>query len=1061
MLKRIIQLSLFILCSHLVSAQNATPISLFIKDTKGECYKEFYVPVQVKDFKNVTKLLFSLSYDPVAFSWQGIKLVNLGNVNSVTLNTPGKVSYSWNGNSTSLKDNDTLFVIALIPIEKGGYTTDIKFTNDPTQIVSIPTNMATLNGKISIIDNTPPNIICPKTVFIDTVNVATTVVGITPMITDTCDNNTVYTKKYVLTGATNATGVGDANGKVFNVGTTNGIYTASDKSGNEAVCPFQVIINPKTPDVFLYAQSTRVSCEADEIVLDIYAKNIFKLGSIDFSFNWDALAGTYKSIDLSNSPASMTLNNGNFNNVGNAIGFLWVANPITDPSGITLNNGKSVLLFKIKLKSSKLIGLNYALNFSNTPTALDASTITATAPNITQKPLNIIPIASVLMIEDNKKPNLTCPKDLFLMETTNVGTMVVNDIAPVVTDNCGLQDVTYSAFKENNTILKNGITDASGSSFPLGANKVTYFAIDKAGNTSTCSFTVKIARFELTVKSDTVDCKGKKAKINILVKDFNKIKRVKFDLTWTNTANVIFTNSSALISATNTGLTNTVDFSPNNGVYKVEFASTNANGTTLTDGTSLVTVELDLANTIIGTTYNLNIANEVVDYAGPPVVLNLPKKLNNGGVFVLDKKGPVFTKGCGNDVVLNILSNNCDTTYAWNPMVLKNIDVIDSCSAVVAVTVNITPGSVFSTGITKVNYNAIDQYGNLSTCGFNVTVKDAKKPVVKNNDSKTYYIQPDSCDISIKDLPLPSSVAFDNCGMDSVKVSIKNGSKFPIDVTNVVYTAYDKSGNFDIYTRKITVLDTITPKIGTTANTILQITDTTKCTVPATYQLPTVKDNCIKGLTLVPDIKVGDPLSAGTNIITFLATDASGNTSKKTLQIIVIDNAAPVFQNPPANVTFSADPGLCGKTINYQLPNAIDNCSGTNVTVIVNTALSDLPANNFFEAGKSYTIVFQADDQSPASPSRYYAWKVTIKADSESPKIVCPSGAIIPAANNSCGVNVNVLPAPISISDNCSAASNIVVAASNFTYGYKTIGQYLVNYQATDEAGNTDRKSVV
>ncbi len=1045
------------LSSTIFFAQNAKPISLFIKDTQGECFKDFYIPIQVKDFANVTNLKFSLGFDPDAFAWQGVKYVKLGNVNSITLAGLGKVSYAWQGNPISLNDNDTLFIIALQPIEKGGYVSDLKFTNDPTPLASIPTNIKTANGAVKIIDITAPIIKCPKTIFIDSVTTSTPVVGITPFIKDTCDNNTSFTEKYVLSGATIGSGQGDANGKVFNVGTTNVIYTASDKAGNKATCPFQVIISDKTPDLFLYAQNTKVSCEADEIEIEIWAKNVKKLGSMDFSFTWDLTAATFKSIDLSKSPTLMEFTQTNFNptTVPGSVGVIWSANPITSLPGVTLNNGKSTYLFGIKLKSKKVIGNNFQLNFTDNPTPKDASIITATTPNITQLPIAIIPTTSLLMVDDVKKPTVTCPKDIVIMETTGSNTMVVNNLAPVALDNCGIQDIVYTSTKDNGTLLKNGFMDISGTAFPLGNNKVTYTVMDGGGNVATCSFTVKINRLEFIIKSDTLDCNGKKAKIDIIVKNFNNIKRAKFDVNWVDTTNLIWNTSTNLIGATNPSIVDSVDFSPNNGKYQGELKTNNPAGMTLPDNTVLASIILDVNAASLGSIYNVTFSNVVADFSGPPQILDLPKKLTDGNVLVLDKVGPVFTNGCGQDVVLT-LKNSCDTLYSWSINPIANVDVKDLCSSVVSVTTNIQPPYLFPTGTTKVNYRAIDQYGNITNCGFNVIVKDLVPPYMPPNVTKTFYVKKDSCDLYINTLPPTSNIATDNCfDIDSVTVSPKNLKYFPIGTTPVTYNAYDKSGNKSTFVYTVIVKDTIAPKIVGLQNNVLQISSTNTCTAAASFTLPVAVDNCSQGLTLTSDIKNGDPVTAGKHIVTFTATDVAGNKTTKTLLLVVIDLAPPVFQNPPVDVTLDPDAGQCGKTINVLVPNAIDNCSGTNVSVQVNQSLSNFPTNNFFEAGKTYNIVFEANDTSASSPAAFYTWKVTIKPDNVPPTIICPGSTILAANSNSCGANVNTLPTPITLSDNCTSKPNIILGTSNFTYGYKQIGSYSVTYTATDEVGNS------
>jgi len=75
-------------------------------------------------------------------------------------------------------------------------------------------------------------------------------------------------------------------------------------------------------------------------------------------------------------------------------------------------------------------------------------------------------------------PTITCPGNITTNAAPNQSSQIVT-FAPTVTDSCGLSTTS-------------GCTPPSGSSFPTGATTVTCSAINAAGNTASCSFTVTV-----------------------------------------------------------------------------------------------------------------------------------------------------------------------------------------------------------------------------------------------------------------------------------------------------------------------------------------------------------------------------------------------------------------------------------------------------------------------------------------------------------------------------------------------------------------------------------------
>lgn len=106
-------------------------------------------------------------------------------------------------------------------------------------------NKAACSFSVTVVDSQPPSIACPADVVVNADALVCTAVvnGLAP--TSAADNCPGVTVAYALSGATSGTGLNDASGTVFNLGTTTVTYTATDAAGLTAACSFTVtVLNP-------------------------------------------------------------------------------------------------------------------------------------------------------------------------------------------------------------------------------------------------------------------------------------------------------------------------------------------------------------------------------------------------------------------------------------------------------------------------------------------------------------------------------------------------------------------------------------------------------------------------------------------------------------------------------------------------------------------------------------------------------------------------------------------------------------------------------------------------
>jgi uncharacterized repeat protein (TIGR01451 family) len=92
--------------------------------------------------------------------------------------------------------------------------------------------------------------------------------------------------------------------------------------------------------------------------------------------------------------------------------------------------------------------------------------------------------SQTVTVNDTEKPTIACPASI-TVPATSAGGALVSYPAPSANDNCGSPTVSSNP--------------PSGSTFPIGTTTVTCKAIDAAGNSQACSFTVTVTVADLSL----------------------------------------------------------------------------------------------------------------------------------------------------------------------------------------------------------------------------------------------------------------------------------------------------------------------------------------------------------------------------------------------------------------------------------------------------------------------------------------------------------------------------------------------------------------------------------
>jgi len=174
----------------------------------------------------------------------------------------------------------------------------------------------------------------------------------------------------------------------------------------------------------------------------------------------------------------------------------------------------------------------------------------------------------------------------------------------------------------------------------------------------------------------------------------------------------------------------------------------------------------------------------------------------------------------------------------------------------------------------------------------------------------------------------------------------------------VTWTATDAAGNSSTCMQMVTVEDNEAPSLMCPAAVTVD-TDPGLCTADAanvSLGAPTVTDPC-SAVTITNDAPATYPL--GPTMVTWMATDAVGNSSTCMQTVTVEDNELPTI-TCPADIVVDLPSGVCDTVVTFATPTAIsDNCMGVGAAV---QTMGPASGSTFF-AGTT-TIEFSVTDAS-------------------------------------------------------------------------------------------------
>jgi large repetitive protein len=905
-------------------------------------------------------------------------------------------------------------------------------------------NSTTCTFNVTVVDNETPNISCPANITV-------------PHVVGTCGAVVTYTAPV---GTDNCPGVtttqttGLPSGSTFPVGSTINTFTATDALGNSTSCSFTVTVTDTELPV--------ISCPGDITINNTP-------GFCGRPVTYTAPVGTDNC-----SGATTALTSGLASGSTFPIGTTVNTYQVTDASGNTASCSFNVTVidnqFPLINCPGSIVrtvtpGTCERVVFFSTPTGSDncagaTTTQTAGLPSGSAFPVGVTTItftvtdasgnatscSFTVTVVDDELPTITCPADITQDNDAGNCDAVVTFADPVYADNCPAPVLTQTG----------GLP--SGSTFPLGTTTNTFLVTDASGNTATCSFDVTVVDAEdpvITCPSDITQ--NNDPGICGAVVTF---------------ADPVGTdNCPGASTAQSAGLTSGSLFPL--GTSVITYTVTDAAGNSTDCSFNIIVTDAELP--VISCPGDIAADNDpgmcdaVVTFTDPVGTDNCPGAITtqtgglpSGSAFPVGTTTNTFTvtdaagnsASCSFDVVVSdivrpditcpgdiVVSNDpgvCGAAVAYPDPIAT-----DNCPGVTyALTGGLPSGSTFPIGTTTVTYTATDLAGNTSVCSFDVTVNDTEPPTIVCPGDVTQGNDIGDCS-AVVNFALP--VVNDNCPTTTILTQtggLPSGSTFPVGTTLQTFEVTDGAGLNATCSFNVIVEDTEDPILNCPADISVN-NDPGMCDAVVTYTAPVGTDNCPGVVTTqIAGLASGSTFPIGTTTITFEATDASGNTTTCSFDIIVTDSEDPVI-SCPGDINVDSDPGICGAVVTFTDPVGTDNCPG-----VTTVQTGGLPSGSTFPGGTS-VVTFTTTDASGNTAS--CSFNIVVN-DAIPPVISCPGDITVNNDPGVCGATVNYVE-PIG-TDNC--PNPVTTLVSGLPEGSVfPVGTTTQTYLVTDVSGNT------
>lgn len=917
--------------------------------------------------------------------------------------------------------------------------TDIEFT-----ATDASGNTSVCTFTVNLTENTAPEIICPMDISVsnDPGDCGAIVNYTPPEGTDNCPDPTT----------TLIAGLGS--GALFPVGITTETYEVVDLSGNMAQCSFTVTVTDTEAPV--------IDCPAD---IELNTEPGLCQATANFtvpSFMDNCPGGT------------ITQTGGLASGSVFPIDTTTIEFTATDAAGvqsictfdvIVSDNEDPVIICPADIDITIMSGACDTVVDYPLPTATDNCTdviiglIGGPAPGATltagtytvnlgaqDAAGNNSTCSFTIDIAETSIPVFDCPDDIIANAEPGECEAVVTFDPPTAEDPCSDVTVTQTG------------GPASGSTFPAGTTEIEFTAEDEFGNMDVCTFNVIVVDDSPPTITcpDDIDVGNDPANCDAIV---NYPAPVVNDNCGVAEVNLI------------AGLPSGAVFPI--GVTTVTYEAVDLSGTTAEcsftvtvtdDEAPEITCPSDITLTIpdgdcsgVATfadataTDNCGIAS-ILQTAGLPSGSDFPVGINTVTFEAIDVNGMSATCSFTVTVLeevdpeitcpMNIEVDN-DPGICGAVVTYQAPSGTDDCGgATTILTAGLGSGAEFPVGVTTEEYTVTDLSGNTAVCSFTVTVNDSEDPIFDCNGDLTVSADDGVCEAAVT-FEVPT--VDDNCDATIVPIQTEgppSGSVFPVGSTTISFEATDPSGNIGVCSFEIIVEDNEDPVIDCPDD--VEVDAGLACSQIVNFADATATDNCaVASITQINGPISGSEFPIGVTTVTYEAVDDAGNSITCSFTVTVTEEEPPVI-TCPEDIEIDAEAGTCQAIVNYDLPEATDDCGEVSLTLI-----DGLGPGESFPIG-STTVSYQAQDEQ--GNTAVCSFEVTV-LDAEAPTFDCPEEVVLSNDAGLCGA-IYTFDLP-DASDNCLGDITVNQTGGLASGSEFPLGNNILTFEAIDEAGNT------
>jgi hypothetical protein len=319
---------------------------------------------------------------------------------------------------------------------------------------------------------------------------------------------------------------------------------------------------------------------------------------------------------------------------------------------------------------------------------------------ITDESGNTNTCRQIITIIDNQPPTITCPPNVTALATPPLCEVPAIDVEnPVIDDNCDIANLVL-------TWVKTGATQGTGTGlvnntmFEVGLTTVTYTVTDAAGNSASCSFSVRVNDkvppvFILCPSDITLDAGPRDCELVVTVPSPE-----------------VTDPCDEIVSIANTSPFRT--------------SPVNASGTYPVGVTVVTWIITDESG-------NINTCTQTITIRDYLPSLECPADIVTNSDFNKDYKSDLM-------IPPPVFSDNCpDSTLTWTKILPDGSTVSSPLTGI-----NVVPSpDTYYAGVTRITYTFTDSDGHTVACSFTVTV--LAKPVIECVEGFTHETDPGAC----------------------------------------------------------------------------------------------------------------------------------------------------------------------------------------------------------------------------------------------------------------------------------------------------------------------------